>query len=290
MKKTKILSIGLLAAAAALFAPYARAGNVTVNTGDLLLGFENPNGTGAASDYVVDLGPASYFIGLSAGTYNLTSTLSLGNIAADLSATFGSSWATNSATQGQNVQWGVVGDTGTVGGNTGVGGTFGLPKDTIFLTVAEYTPGGGSTAPANSSASAQNGWLTSINQFETTVSTSGTTANSSKATVTSSSETNAWSTKIPTGFTTGLNVEQPTSGTYIGPTNSELDLYELVDSNATGAGTKLLGSFTLDSSGNLDFTAVPEPSTYAMLGMSGIAILVLYRRRNSAMSRAMSIA
>ena len=36
----------------------------------------------------------------------------------------------------------------------------------------------------------------------------------------------------------------------------------------------------LDASGNI--TAVPEPSTYALVGIGALAMLVIYRRRSNA--------
>ncbi len=46
--------------------------------------------------------------------------------------------------------------------------------------------------------------------------------------------------------------------------------------------TTLLGTFTLEDNGTLEFTAeaVPEPSTYA-LGIAAIALFVVLKRRQS---------
>jgi hypothetical protein len=282
MKKRNILPAGLLAAAAlASLAADAQAQTVDYNTGDLVLAFEDP---GNANDYTVDLGSASFFLSLAStpGTTNLTADDpayggSLGNIGADLTNVFGSGWATNSVTLGNNVQWGVFGETGkTVSGVTGV------PVDTVFLTLGETTPGLGSTAPTEYSSSVQSGWNTPFIGFTATVSGSE-TANSDYASISSATAGDSWSTNDPSynAFTTGLDIEQPGSGTDIGPTNSELDLYELVPTNKGGSGEgELLGDFTLNSSGDLSFTsaAVPEPSTYASAGL-GAALLLLFRRK-----------
>jgi hypothetical protein len=142
-KRTSLLSAGLLAVAAvALLAPSAKAQTV-YTAGDLLLGFELP---GNANDVVVDLGPATYYTGLAAtpGVTNITTSQNLGNLAGLLSSTFGASWATNNATQGTNVQWGVIG----ASSKTSI--VLGLPKDTVFLTAAE-----GDVVPTESSASTQ---------------------------------------------------------------------------------------------------------------------------------------
>ena len=284
MKKINILSAGsaglLAAAALALLAPSGHAQVNTYNEGDLLLGFEEP---GVAYDYVVDLGSIANFITLSQtpGTTDITTAYSLGGIAADLSATFGSGWATNSATQGDNVQWGIIGAS-----DKNVSATFGaytLPADTLFETRAEFTPGSGSTAPTESSSSLQktvDGKI--LNSLGAAFNNTSTTANSSVATVEPTSVSNNWSSFGPqsTVGSWANNIEQPTSGAFIGATNSQLDLYELLPTNSGGSGQGTeLGSFTLDSSGDLSFTsaAVPEPSTYAAIGL-GAAFLLFFRR------------
>jgi hypothetical protein len=76
-------------------------------------------------------------------------------------------------------------------------------------------------------------------------------------------------------------IEQPDGGDFIGPTDSQLDLYELQPSS-TSASATLLGDFTLSNSGQLNFTAaVPEPSTYATI-MLGAAVLLFFHRRHAA--------
>jgi hypothetical protein len=285
MKKINILPAGLLAVAAlASLTAGAQAQTVTYNTGDLFLGFNEP---GVSSDYVVDLGPESYFLTLagSAGTTDITTSdysgAGLGTISSDLSTVFGTSWYANNSTPGSNVQWGIVGASTNKRASSGV---FGLPNDTLFFTVGELTPGSGSTGPTEKSTNAQDTLWNQITNFENGFSGQSDTSNSTVASVEASTLANNWSDANPgsNAFTSGLNIEQPTSGTYIGPTNSQLDLYELEPTDNGGTGTgKELGSFTLSSSGQLDFTsaaAVPEPSTYATIGI-GAAFLLLFRRR-----------
>jgi hypothetical protein len=109
------------------------------------------------------------------------------------------------------------------------------------------------------------------------------------------SSNNSWTSEKPNvqAFATSYDIEQATTGN-TGPTNSLLDLYELIPSGSAGsnglggAGT-LLGTFNLTSAGVLDFTsaavAAPEPSTYALL-LSGLGLLVWFKRtrRNSTVS------
>ncbi len=162
--KTKLLPAAIIASAATAFiAPSAHA---QYAAGDLLLGFESfSNGTLGANNYIVDLGPASYFLTLAAtpGTnINLTtsdanySPAGLGSIGADLSTSsgFGAAWYNNSNSANNNVQWGVIGATNKNGGD------FGLPASTLFETVAD-----GSNAPAAYDTSAQTGNYNKINNL-----------------------------------------------------------------------------------------------------------------------------
>jgi hypothetical protein len=283
MKKLNILSAGILAAAGAVFlAPHARSQDVTYTPGDLLLGFQKPSAT---NDYVVDLGPATEFITLSEspGTTNLTTSLGLGNIAADLSSNsgFGSTWFNTSAF-GTNVQWGIFGAIGNFG-------ALSLQPDTIFLTRAETTPGTQSSAPSEFNSSTQGDVLTGFNPFsQEGFNNQVETANSTVATFITASAGDSWSTNNPSNQAFGLNygIEQSNSASnpYVGATNSELNLYELVPTDEGGTGTaKDLGNLTLDSSGDLEFTsaAVPEPSTYATIGVGAILLLLFGRNRKA---------
>jgi hypothetical protein len=304
MKKINILSLGsaglMAAAALALLAPSGHAQTVTYAPGDLLFAFEEP---GNANNYILDLGPVTEFITLSQtpGTTDLNTLLTLGNIGADLTAAFGSGWATNNATPGTNVQWGAFdASSKTAGGTTGVGGVLGLPKETLFLTQYETSPGGQSNDPAEKSASNQGGAVSLFNSFSNSgFAGQSQTANSTVGTIIASGGINSWTAYNPNGsstgaFGTGLDVEQDqeAGNAFIGPTNSQLDLYELLPSGATGytgSGTDL-GSFTLTPSADpggysLNFTSaasVPEPSTYAAIGL-GAAFLVLFRRSRGAL-------
>src|ERR1700677_2466227 len=151
MKLTTITT-ALLFASVALFSSTARAQNATYTEGDVLLGFEQQNGA-ATDDYVVDLGAVSQFITPSSAT--LTFQLST----TDLSAAFGSTWASNS--QANLVQWGLVAGankgTPTAASYTLNGDV--IPGDTIFISEGELTPGTQTTPPTSKSASTQNGYL-----------------------------------------------------------------------------------------------------------------------------------
>jgi hypothetical protein len=289
MKKLNIISPGLLAAVAlaALASSAHSQTTLSYSTGDLILGFNDPNVAG--DDYVVDLGQASFFLTLAQSpgvTTDITASdpahggASLGSLSTDLSTIFGTTWYGNNA-QGQNVQWGIIG----ASGKTAATGS--IPKDTIFLTQPEDFPGAGSNDPAEGGVGTQTGWNNQIIGFTTQGSgfnAATTSTNSNFAVEEPTSFADAWGNNNlnSNAFDTNLNIEQSQNAglTDIGPTNSQLDLYELLPTSegGTGAGTEL-GSFTLSSTGDLDFTAaaVPEPSTYATVAL-GALLLLFYRR------------
>src|SRR5579862_3943669 len=85
--KLRKLTMALLAVAGLAFiTSVANATTTSYNDGDLFLGFRATGGTGATTDYLLNIGQASQF------TTHAQFTLSLGTIANDLSATFGSNW------------------------------------------------------------------------------------------------------------------------------------------------------------------------------------------------------
>ena len=274
MKLSKITSAVLAFAIGAALGTAGHASTTSYNEGDLLIGFEQQNGSGGvtSNNYVFDLGSVSNFIGASAPlTFNLPT--------ADLVSAFGSGWASNT---GNVVQWGVIGASDL--NSTLTLGSVTLQKNTLFYTQGQLNVGTQSIAPATASNSSQKTINTNIQNFGNdfngqTASTAGV-----NGAVIASNDAAGWSANSPatTSFGSGKDIEQPSSGSYTGPTNSELDLYQLNNTTSTpGSKAILLGDFTLSNAGVLTFTepaAVPEPSAYA-LGAIGAALFVVLRRR-----------
>jgi len=268
----------------ALMPRSANADTTSYTAGDLILGFHQ---VGASNDLEVDLGQASTFINAAAGsTFNVqfglipTGQLNAGNavfdLNSDLTSVFGSSWNNNSQTN--LVRWGIAGTDAST---------------KVFLTFAEATPGTLVTPVSNGA-----GWgfvgsnFTSIkNKINNNLGlgiggyqSQPTTNNSNVATIQSAgvfgSGNNAWQgfqdNSNGLAFGSGRIVEQPLSGSYNGPTNSTLDLFQLPNTNSAGT---YVGSFSLNNSGQLQFSNVPEPSTLLVL-TTGAAFLALRRRRS----------
>lgn len=312
MKKIKTkLSVGSLAraalVAAVLLSPHvASAAGVTTtySNAELFIGFRQ---SGVANTLAVNIGAATQYIptnisnlGTAApgGQFNVSfGTVPVGtpgagdavtNLDADLTAVFGGGWATNNqANSSLDVSWAIAGTTSTTSNSSPIAG---LTKRSIFLTVARTSPSTVASAPGDfdidGSASPN------INSFAQGVGAGSykgrtSTINSNKAYIGAASDGNNWGTQAGTAgstFGVGFNAEQPLSGANSGPTDSVLDLY-LFPNTLSGTPTfatdpTYLGSFSLSSGGVLSYTAVPEPSTFALVAITGTVFTVFLRRRN----------
>ena len=257
MKLNKLTTALVALASAAVLSTSAQAAgsvNASYTSGDLLVGFEL---SGAANNYVVDLGSAS----------QLTSNQSFQLSTADLVADFGSGWANSNSNVVTNpdLQWGLIAnDQGKLAqGNA----------NTIWFTSTS------STALNGFSASALHGISNSIQNLDTgsggflgTTTTSDTT----NAINQSAAAANSWTSFAPgsTGFGLGISVEQANN---VGPTAAVEDVFEYVPGTSQA---NLLGTLSLSSGGVLTFTAVPEPSTYA-LGITAVVLFLVLKRRKS---------
>jgi len=215
------------------------AATTSYAAGDLLLGFRQ---AGNNSDYLVNIGQASLYTGASSAR-----TLTIGNIANDLSAVFGSGWDSDTT-----VFWSVSGTnhlTVTNGGND--------PARTLY---ASRISTGAGTTPWNcafslSTADAKMASMATAYKSKTS------TANSNYGLVqnnVSTSSNNAYASYQPGGVNVGAgnlsfgyfnpSVEASSDG---GITTTTLNLYRVPEGSAN-PGT-LVGSFTINSAGTVTF-------------------------------------
>jgi len=264
-----IRSLTALAVVAAA-ALSAHAQNIGVN--DIVVGFRVGSGT-VSTDFMVDAGQIST---LMAPTMVETK---IGSFASNLSS-LSSTWLT--ATNGPNaVNWGAIGvqDLNTIFGTSvmnSVAGTLGVQNSPDRWTVINAT----SIANGNVKIQALETLANSVNGF---TGPSGTIPKS---------DTNSFTSQTTAGVAFGV-FNSPT-GTLTtranvlatGKAYSGLDLYSVVGN--AGPST-FLGTLALYNSaangffaGDLTFTAIPEPSTYA--GLLGLATLgcIMIRRRQKA--------
>jgi hypothetical protein len=264
MKTYKLLAsavAGLLLAAASASAQIPAAVN------DVVVAFSTQNpldGTGATVNMEMNLGTSLQTDG--PGTY------SLGNISANLTSVYGSSWATNSA-----LTFGAAGWTGT----TLSGGT-----STVYATGAWTSTSGtlgvqNSVAPYASSTSLSGMNITG-GKIATMFSSmsSGTALDANTVSIVGTGSNTSWDKALATGLQFGKynsNISQAV--TFNNGTIAAEDLYKFSPS----AAPVFLGTLSLDTAGNLSFTVVPEPSTYAaILGVMTMGIVMIRRRRSSA--------
>lgn len=253
----------LAAAGTALGTMSASAATPTYNDQDALLGFRVLGGTGGGFEGIINLGSVSQF------TMTSTFTLSLGDIGGFMTNNFGADWYTRLTGTKTSIQWAVVATDNQTGltndmwstRNPAVRSTPWQIGDTSYASNGVYSVG---QQYSNSSNSIAAGTTSAVKQ--------------------SSTASNSWTSYQPGGPNS-----QTISFGYFNPTNegntSTVLAFDYVPFGSSGSGTTL-GTFTWNSNGTVLWTgaavAVPEPSTYGMMGLGALTLfglMVLRRRR-----------
>jgi len=244
MKLVKSLSL-VAAFAAASLSSQAAVGVAN----DLVLGFTDL-GAGASNDVEINLGT------LGAGSTLLTAgTHDLGNFSTLLSSTFAAD-----ADGVNGVTWAAIGTTKMSAGGS------------AFLT-SQWVDNTASLGVANSTSfgtNAQSVINNSITKIDNVLKGSIT------GNLTSNTGTLNFTSNIPFNFPV-TSVEN-TVGNLAGTNFSASDLYSV-----TSTGSTFLGTLAVYQNGEITFTVIPEPSTYAMiLGALTIGFVALRRRFSKA--------
>lgn len=284
--KTLTSKVTLFAVIAALgLSTQQSNATLVANDGDLLLGFRATGGTGATTNYVVNVGKMSDF-----RDATTVLTLSLGNIDADLDNLFGSNWANRS-----DFLWSVSG----VQFSTGNGYT----QKSLFASRAQAFPLAaaglsGSSPWSRETTSTQGGPASLMNAYRTqfklgTTGASGSdqiqSTNSTVALIQPHGQNNSHEEFMSnSGFIGGQTTSGASfayfpggiEGSFVnGAAGSALDLYAMAP--LVGGGNGLYeGTFAISDSGSVTFTpaGVPEP-TSALLVAAGCTALITMRRR-----------
>jgi len=245
----------------------AKAATTVYSAGDLFIGFHQ---AGTNSDYLVDIGQASNFTGMDPNT---STTLVLGNIAADLTGVFGSNWATD-----PTVQWGIVGTThlSTVGSD-GPGTVYASRQGNAWTTTPWNDAFVLSTADSkiSSMASSYRNKTSSTNSPVGLIQTNITT-----------SSNNAYGSYQPGGVNAGAGnlsfgyfnptIEASGANGITDSNNASLALFRLIQGDSNPAQPE--GTFYISNGGTVSYTSVPEPASTA-LGLIGITLMIVRRRR-----------
>jgi len=249
MKLSKFLATALLAmAGVALVASSASAAITSYSDGDILLGFRK---SGATQDYMIKIGTYSSLP--TSGSI----TFSLGNIAADLTSAFGSSWFT-----GNNVYFQVFGNNTTGSGQIYIGNPLSTSQPSLSS--------GGVNSAFAALGDVTGGYN---NQFST--------SNSSVGFLETASAGTSYASYQPGGVNaSGINWGVWSNTESLVNQNNYLDLYN-VAGNGSAAAATAKGYFSIDNTGSVSYLAVPEPSTCAVLAVGALLMGVTNRRRKA---------
>jgi hypothetical protein len=240
MKKANNTLKGLLAVLTLGLLSHVQAQLTNSTSGDTFLGFED---TVLNKNLVVDLGNGA----------NLNTFTSL-KLASDLTTVFGSNWASD-----VNLQYGLFG--------------INTAKTTIWSSVVS-----GAAAPVKKASGAlatpYTHYTSLQGNFNTDVANGQFLTQGVQMNVGSGSDTGyaTWTGNTPTaGGTSAFAVYNQTLETGVG---GSLDIYAVTSSTQT-----LLNTFTLKNTGVLSsLLAVPEPSTYALMGFGALLLIGVVRR------------
>ena len=303
--KTKLRVLALAAGSLAITMAGANAANSSYTAGDLVLYFQQEGGTNTV---YADLGNAStVFRGTATGP-DAANSLNLVNLNTQLTAAFGSGWATAT-----NLYMGVAAYMGT-NSLSGTPMSNGDPQRTLYVGASRA--GAGTVGTANSTGYTVNndtamttgatGIQGMLAPFADSTGANGYNAAAvvSPTSVSQIDDKNPFSSPGIQGTAFGVfggGVQQVggtiASGTSFGSVSNvafAMDLYRIEAKNnvagQVGNGeTPRVGTYegtlTLNNSGSVSFqtSAVPEPSTYALFGITALGIgFVVARRRKLA--------
>ena len=302
--KSKLRALVLAAGSLAISATAVQAQNTNYAAGDLVLFFQQEGGS---ETVYANLGnTATAFRGAAAGV-DVANNFNFLNINSTLASAFGAGWATDTS-----IYAGLAGVWGTSGTNSAL--TNGDPHRTLYVSAARSALGtigqANSTAPSvagntamTTAASAMN---TQNNILETTYNTAVAQSPTSTSGIDNANPFLSAGIQGPAFGAFDGGVQQRGTGSTLGSFDSAgnavfaLDLYRVLARATGGSGTgqtfvtgqvdgplrsgSFEGTVVLNTAGDISFvtTAVPEPSTYALMGVGAVFAGVFYLRRRKA--------
>jgi len=219
-----------------------------IANGDLLLGFDvATTGIGTQRNLLIDLGP-----------YESLGSLGTVNLSADLTTVYGSSYAS------YGIKYGVIGVTDA--------NTVYLTTPTLSYLYAKLNK--------NSAQVMQGNYLQPLDPGAVSVGTLGYDLANAFQTTThggyiTSTDPNSWSSQNPTTAPFG-NYSGKTIETTLGSSLNYLDIMPVSTSIVSASQA---GYFNITTSGDLTYTAVPEPTTYGLITLGVIVLFVAFKRK-----------
>ena len=228
------------------------------NAGDLFIAFRVDGGVGANTSYIINIGADTGYRNAAQGS---TQVLTLTGVGADLSTTYGESWSTRA-----DLHWAVFGARLSV--NSSVYGS------------NEQNPAGSAATPLPGlTQQARNATAGTVIDVVTGYSLGETTPNNPLGTFqTNSANDSSFFKQVATAGTTDFgslsqwdSIEGDFSG---GASGTALDLFRI-----SGTGVSNLGTFTINNTGGISFTAVPEPAGAVFAALGALALTTRRKRQ-----------
>jgi hypothetical protein len=257
MKLKNMMNGGLLAVALALLAaPAARAGfSAPYTNGDWLMGFYSTGagGTTDTLDYVLNLGVVG-------GNVSTSWSDSSTGLASALSTAFGSNWY-------GNVYYGVIATNGGVGSG-------------LTIELSNPDPAQGAWPSQVGEGTISNDIIDVGQAASQQSETHGEQSGIIQAVTGANTVSDNWESMVDNGFGVYGNADSTGDG-YISDVTSNPLEFDYMRNTSGQPQFPILGTFSLDSAGDISFAStgeVPEPSTFAALGL-GAAVLAFAGRR-----------
>lgn len=279
--KSKLRVLALAAGSLAISAFSANAALVDYDAGDLVLSFYTTGGIGSTTNVSVSLGDAAtsfrgnldgtgvltgstYFTANGNGTYTFNTSL-----ATALSNAFGSSWSSRT-----DLYWGIVGNKTNSASASAVGGD---PRRTVYVS-----QGASDAAYSGLSAAEVAGVATNLQSFLGAFDAMNADSSTTLVATYDESTANSYESWQANGTRLADWDAFSASNATIGTTLATDRLLSITNgaspTGVVGTGSSI-GTFSLSSTGTLTYSAVPEPSTYALLALAGVVVFFAIRRR-----------